>query len=51
MPCAPGWNHFLEKAVANPKNIPSTMTLDETAANLPATLANAYHDIKRRGTL
>ncbi len=27
------------------------MTLDETAASLPAALANAYHEIKRRGTL
>jgi hypothetical protein len=27
------------------------MTLDETAASLPAALANAYHEIKRRGSL
>ena len=27
------------------------LTLDETAASLPSALANAYHDIKRRGAL
>lgn len=49
---AAGHGYFAEreKFLANLRDH-GVMTLDETAASLPAALANAYHDIKRRGAL
>ena len=49
---AAGHGYFAERAsfLANLRDH-GVMTLDETAASLPAALANAYHEIKRRGTL
>ena len=49
---AAGHGYFAEREnfLANLRDH-GVMTLDETAASLPAALANAYHDIKRRGAL
>ena len=49
---AAGHGYFAEREnfLANLRDH-GVLTLDETAASLPAALANAYHDIKRRGTL
>jgi uncharacterized protein (DUF58 family) len=49
---AAGHGYFAEREnfLANLRDH-GVMTLDETAASLPAALANAYHEIKRRGSL
>ncbi len=49
---AAGHGYFAEREnfLANLRDH-GVMALDETAASLPAALANAYHDIKRRGAL
>jgi uncharacterized protein (DUF58 family) len=49
---AAGHGYFAEREtfLANLRDH-GVMTLDETAASLPSALANAYHDIKRRGAL